>query len=442
VVSGVTEAQTLINAGVKFASGAKINLSSGSDAASTDASDAILFAQLAKAGLTLDFGGNTTYQTLTGPLWLTRSDAQFLSSKGVLFSGVGIGVSTAADLVLLASEATTWQQAGITQMGMTASLSPSVSQVQTLVSRGFAIDRVVVTTGGLVSSDTSFTLRVTSTADLARITADGSVVSPTALKSAGVDVLDVLGLNLTLDQATKFVASDTSTSVKLANAQVSITSAAQFAYASANGLALFEAGISSFNLVSSTSWDASVTAGLADDLVVAYKAAYDVTTVPATVFSGGTIGSADGVTNNVGSTLSELVGAGFKLASGYTPSKAEILEFLQASLTNKYTKPITLSTLPEGETLSVSEANLMAERGVKFSSGLQVSITSYSAGSESDQSGVVPTEQVQAQAFQSLIDKGLSLTGLTSSGAPTSAGTLIGVSLTYTQAKKHGIKAR
>ena len=439
VVSGVTEAQTLINAGVKFASGARINLSSGSDTASTDATDATLFTQLAKAGLTLDFGGNTSYQTLTGsdsnPLWLTRSDAQYLASKGVLFSGAGIGASTAADLVLLASEAATWQQAGITHIGMTSSLAPSYSQIQTLVSSGFDLSRVFVTTNGLVSSDASFTLRITSAADLAKITLDASVVTPSALKSAGVDVLDLLGLTLTLDQAKKFLAADTSTSVKLTNAQVAISSAAEFDYASANGLALFEAGVSSFNLVSSSSWNASVSAGLADDLIVAYKAAYDTTFVPSAVFSGGTIASADGVANNVGSTISELVGAGFKLASGYTPSKAEILEFLQASSTNKYNKPVTLAALPDGESLSVSDANLMASRGIKFASGIQVSITSYAVGEETDQIGVAPTEQVQAQAYQTLIGNGLSLTGLTSSGSQTAAGTLAAVSLTYTQAK-------
>jgi len=193
----------LVNAGLKFAGGASVNLSTYDGTPPGELDDANLFAKLAKSGLTLSFGSNTGAKTIEAnigdpPIFLTVTDAQYLLDQGLRFGepsdapaslGPTLIITSASTLSTVANAASSWAANGIKQIGITQSVGPSFSQAVSLIDTGLSLVRVAPSGSTYTEIDSAIGIRARTLSDLGWLTGTSPALTPAELKAGGIDVL-------------------------------------------------------------------------------------------------------------------------------------------------------------------------------------------------------------------------------------------------------------
>ena len=217
------------------------------------------------------------------------------------------------------------------------------------------------------------------------------------MKNSGVDVVDVLGVPLSVSQIQKFLSDS---APLLQNAQLLISnenaSDASALLQQSFDRDIFDAGVSGFGVATGTAATADTWKVFSD----AYdNLAGDSNSATTRIFDGGIITGAGSLTSGVGQVLDRLGRAGLKLSDSYSPSLTEVREYIESG--GSYSKGIKIG-LQDGEILGPNEAISLAQANVSFTANTLLDFTGQTSATLTN----AGTDTLQVEYFQKLLEKG------------------------------------
>ena len=407
----LSDATTLVNAGVKFQG--LFNVSYAKDGSLTETENLTAVSNLISAGLRPVSGDGqkiTISGSVSDPLYIRPTEWNALKDY-VDLENASLVLTRSSDFLAAFGDLTNnqsfWQtQTQFSKFAVPMSVTPVYSQLKTLAdlntSRSgdgatpISIVRVSKSGDAFTELNTNISIRISSSTDL-------DAVDAASLKNSGVDVIDVLGVPLTVNQIQSFLSNN---APLLQNAQLLISndnvSDASALLQQSFDRDIFDAGVSGFGVATGTSTTADVWKVFSD----AYdNLAQDSNSATTRIFDGGIITGAGSLTSGVGQVLDRLGRAGLKLSDSYSPSLTEVREYINSGGT--YSKGIKIG-LQEGETLGPNEAIALAQANVSFTANTPLDFTGQTGSSLTNAS----TEAEQVIYFQKLLEKGFLLNNL------------------------------
>ena len=403
-----SDANTLVNAGVKFQG--LFNVSFQKDGSITEAANLTAVSNLISAGLrpvAPDGQKITISGSNSDPLYIRPNDWNALKDY-VDLENASLVLTRSSDFLTafgdLTSNQSFWEsQTQFSKFAVPLSVTPVYSQLKTLADLNttrsgdgttpISIVRVSKSGDAFTELDTNISIRISSATDL-------DAVDASSLKNSGVDIVDVLGVPLTVSQIQNFLSND---APLLQNAQLLISninvSDASALLQQSFDRDIFDAGISGFGVATGTSTTADVWKVFSD----AYdNLSGDSNSATTRIFDGGIITGAGGLTSGVGQVLDRLGRAGLKLSDSYSPSLTEVREYIDSG--GSYSKGIKIG-LQDGETLGPNEAISLAQANVSFTANTPLDFTGQTGGTLTN----AGTEALQVVYFQKLLEKGFLL---------------------------------
>ena len=405
------DATSLVSAGVSFQGSYSFDFVK--DGSLSEAENLSSLLNFMNSGLVPNLSNGTKISlsgTSSNPLYVTTAEKDLLKDY-VTFDAATLVLMRSSDFSSvfgdLTTNASTWSsQSEFTKLGVPLSVTPNYSHIKDLASvnssrslsdglQPISIQRIAKSSDTFTDLDSELILRISKSADL-------DTVSAVDLKNSGVDKVDVLGVPLSVSQAEKFLSNSAPilTNAKLLIDSSNISEAATLTESSSGDRTIFGAGIDAFSIASGTSATADQWKRFSDvyDSVPEHSASTKI-------FEGvGTITGAGSLSSGVGLTLSRLSTGGLKLSDTYSPSLAEVDEFVSAD--NIYTKGIKIS-LQEGETLTAAKAIELAEANVSFTENTPLDFSGQTASTLASTLGSSEADHVTK--FLSLIQKGFKL---------------------------------
>ena len=408
-----SDANTLVNAGVKFQG--LFNVSFAKDSSITEAANLTTVSNLISAGLrplASDGQKITISGSSSDPLYIRPTDWNALKDY-VDLENASLVLTRSSDFLTafgdLTSNQSFWEsQTQFSKFAVPLSVTPVYSQLKTLADLNttrsgdgttpISIVRVSKSGDAFTELDTNISIRISSTTDL-------DAVDASSLKNSGVDIVDVLGVPLTVSQIQNFLSND---APLLQNAQLLISntnvSEASALLQQSFDRDIFDAGISGFGVATGTSATADVWKVFSDSYD---NLSGDSNSATTRIFDGGIITGAGALTSGVGQVLDRLGRAGLKLSDSYSPSLTEVREYIDSG--GSYTKGIKIG-LQDGETLGPNEAISLAQANVSFTANTPLDFTGQTSGTLTN----AGTEALQVVYFQKLLEKGFLLQNVSS----------------------------
>ena len=409
-----SDANTLVNAGVKFQG--LFNVSFAKDSSITEAANLTAVSNLISAGLrpvASDGQKITISGSSSDPLCIRPTDWNALKDY-VNLENASLVLTRSSDFLTafgdLTSNQSFWEsQTQFSKFAVPLSVTPVYSQLKTLADLNttrsgdgttpISIVRVSKSGDAFTELDTNISIRISSTTDL-------DAVDASSLKNSGVDIVDVLGVPLTVSQIQNFLSND---APLLQNAQLLISntnvSEASALLQQSFDRDIFDAGISGFGVATGTSATADVWKVFSDSYD---NLSGDSNSATTRIFDGGIITGAGALTSGVGQVLDRLGRAGLKLSDSYSPSLTEVREYIDGG--GSYSKGIKIG-LQDGETLGSKRSNFpLAQANVSFTANTPLDFTGQTSGTLTN----AGTEALQVVYFQKLLEKGFLLQNVSS----------------------------
>ena len=311
-----SDANTLVNAGVKFQG--LFNVSFAKDSSITEAANLTAVSNLISAGLrpvASDGQKITISGSSSDPLYIRPTDWNALKDY-VNLENASLVLTRSSDFLTafgdLTSNQSFWEsQTQFSKFAVPLSVTPVYSQLKTLADLNttrsgdgttpISIVRVSKSGDAFTELDTNISIRISSTTDL-------DAVDASSLKNSGVDIVDVLGVPLTVSQIQNFLSND---APLLQNAQLLISntnvSEASALLQQSFDRDIFDAGISGFGVATGTSTTADVWKVFSDSYD---NLSGDSNSATTRIFDGGIITGAGALTSGVGQVLDRLGRAG------------------------------------------------------------------------------------------------------------------------------------
>ncbi|OUW06093.1 MAG: hypothetical protein CBD16_00510, partial [Betaproteobacteria bacterium TMED156] len=339
------------------------------------------------------------------PLYL--SPDEFSSLKELVeFQNASLVLMRSSDFDTAFGDLTTnqsyWEaQIAFSKFAVPLSVTPPYSKFSTLANlnsqreesgvQAISIVRVSKSGDEFTELDTNISVRLSNSSDL-------DTIDVSSLKNSGVDLVDVLGVPLSVSQIQSFQSND---APNLQNGQLLISndniSDAATLFTTSADRNIFTAGIESFNVATGTSATADVWKVFSD----AYDSlSGDSNYLTTKIFDGGIITGSGSLESGVGQVLDRLSSGGLVLSDTYSPSLTEVQEYIDGG--GSYTKGIKIS-LQDGETLTPAQAISLAQANVSFTANTPLDFAGQTKndllGSVSESSHVVLFKKLLAQGF-------------------------------------------